>query len=566
MREYQVSNAVPEFSYLILNRFISVVGHKVILAARSEYFRAMLFGSLSESTKREIELSQVPKEAFKTIMKYIYTGRISLRQITPSSSSQQQKQINLILDILGLSNLFGYDELKIEISNYLKNSLRLENVCNILDASRLYELTALINICYTYIDKNADKVLKHESFKILSKDSLTTILSRDSFSVPEIEIFIAIKEWIDQNRDDVSDDDIKEIVSKVRLPLISLDNLLTIVRPTAILDANYLLDAIHVKTQSRVHRLHHRGSLCPDINVFNHRNGGKIIAGECEGYTVPDETQRYTYDMEKGYIKHTITASTDDCITVDLNNIFIINHFKMLLWDLDNRSYSYAIDVCVEMEHGWDQIIDYSKYLCRSWQFLYFPQRPVRYIRIRGTHNTVNRVFHLVTIEAIFTSSPPTVVDGLVVPKINVATVEKSATVLEGVSRNKNSLLNGVGDYDWDFGYTCHQLGSGNILIQLGQPYLISSIRILLWDCDDRTYSFYIETSINENQWETVVDKRNERLQSWQSFTFDQRPVTYIRIVGTYNSANEIFHIVHFECPNQENQAFDKAISAPVTN
>jgi BTB/POZ domain-containing protein 9 len=48
-----------------------------------------------------------------------------------------------------------------------------------------------------------------------------------------------------------------------------------------------------------------------------------------------------------------------------------------------------------------------------------------------------------------------------------------------------------------------------------------------------------------------VVDKRNKRLQSWQSFSFEPRPVSYIRITGTYNSANEIFHIVHFECPNQ---------------
>ena len=89
-------------------------------------------------------------------------------------------------------------------------------------------------------------------------------------------------------------------------------------------------------------------------------------------------------------------------------------------------------------------------------------------------------------------------------------------------------------------------------MIQLGQPYLISSFRILLWDCDERTYSFYIETSINETNYDMVVDKRNERLQSWQSFHFEPRIISYIRIVGTFNSANEIFHIVHFECPIQE--------------
>lgn len=95
----------------------------------------------------------------------------------------------------------------------------------------------------------------------------------------------------------------------------------------------------------------------------------------------------------------------------------------------------------------------------------------------------------------------------------------------------------------------CHQLGSGNISLQLGQPYVINSLRILLWDCDERTYSFYIESSLNGTDWEMLVDRKNERLQSWQSFAFEPRAISYIKITGTFNSANEIFHIVHFECP-----------------
>lgn len=78
-------------------------------------------------------------------------------------------------------------------------------------------------------------------------------------------------------------------------------------------------------------------------------------------------------------------------------------------------------------------------------------------------------------------------------------------------SRNRDALLNGdTSHYDWDSGYTCHQLGSGAILVQLGQPYIIGSIRLLLWDCDDRSYSYYVETSVNYVDWEIVADKRKE--------------------------------------------------------
>ena len=53
-------------------------GHKIILAARSQYFRALLFGGLKESTQSEIELKDANLAAFKGLLEYIYTGRMSL--------------------------------------------------------------------------------------------------------------------------------------------------------------------------------------------------------------------------------------------------------------------------------------------------------------------------------------------------------------------------------------------------------------------------------------------------------------------------------------------------------
>lgn len=419
-------------------------GHKVILAARSEYFRAMLFGGLSESNKSEIHL-KFNKEAFKILLKFIYTGRINLRILTSNS------QISLILDLLGLVNLFGYTELRKEISNFLKNSLRLSNVCNILDASRLYELNSLTNICYSFIDKNADELLEHETFKYLYKDSLIMLLDRDSFYVDEVKIFKSVQGWIEYNTD-LKPDDIKEVVSKVRLPLISTIDLLSVVRSTKIINPDTLLDAIEVREQSKVQRLPHRGRLYPEENVAVTKYGARVLAGIADGYSILDDSN-HPYDMEKGYTRHAITSKNDDSgIIVELGNIYIVNHIKLGLWDLDNRSYSYVIDVSVEKDY-WERIVDYSSYHCRSWQFLYFASRPVRFIKIKGTHNTVNRVFHLVSMECVCTSNLPKLVDGIISPKHNVATVEKSATVLEGVSRNKNSLLNGnVRDYDWDCG------------------------------------------------------------------------------------------------------------------
>jgi hypothetical protein len=66
------------------------------------------------------------------------------------------------------------------------------------------------------------------------------------------------------------------------------------------------------------------------------------------------------------------------------------------------------------------------------------------------------------------------------------------------------------------------------------------STRLLLWDCDDRTYSYYIEVSNDQRNWVKVIDKSNESCVSWQLIRFKAMPITFIKIVGTRNTANEV--------------------------
>ena len=70
--------------------------------------------------------------------------------------------------------------------------------------------------------------------------------------------------------------------------------------------------------------------------------------------------------------------------------------------NINFRAYSYYIEVSIDQK-DWVKVVDYSRFHCRSWQNLYFEPRVVRAIRIVGTHNTVNKVFHVVSMEAYFT-------------------------------------------------------------------------------------------------------------------------------------------------------------------
>ncbi|KAG5846831.1 BTB/POZ domain-containing protein 9-like [Anguilla rostrata] len=511
--------------------------HRVILAARCHYFRALLYGGMKESQPQvEVCLEETRAEAFSMLLHYLYTGRASL------SSAREE----VLLDFLGLAHRYGLQPLEDSTCEFLRTVLHTHNVCLVFDVASLYSLSTLSAACCAYMDRHAPEVLASDGFLTLSKTALLTVVRRDSFAASEKEIFQALCRWCRQNGEGTTT---QEVMSAVRLPLMSLTEMLNVVRPSGLVSPDDLLDAIKTRSESRDMDLNYRGMLIPEENIATMKHGAQVVKGELKSALLDGDTQNY--DLDHGFSRHPIEDDGRAGIQVKLGQPSIINHIRILLWDRDSRSYSYYIEVSMD-ELDWVRVVDHAKYLCRSWQNLYFPARVCRYVRIVGSHNTVNKVFHLVAFECMFTHRSFILEKGLLVPGENVATISACASVIEGVSRSRNALLNGdTRNYDWDSGYTCHQLGSGAIVIQLAQPYMVGSLRLLLWDCDERSYSYYIEVSTNQQQWTKVVDRTKVACRSWQTLRFEKQPASFIRIVGTHNTANEVFHCVHFECPAQ---------------
>lgn len=528
----------------LLVRGVKIPAIRGILAAHSEYFRALLFGGLKESHQDVIEINEVEEsiEAFKMLMTYVYTGKLCLPELKDE----------MVLDLLGLAHRYTFKELEESICFYLRHTLSIDNVCLYYDASLLYGLTSLVKDCCSFIDRNALDVMHHESFFTLSSTGIRDLIGRDSFCAQEVDIFTAVVQWTDKNPGE-PDHVAQEILSKVRLSLMTIEDLMQTVRPRGIIPAEAILDAIDAKTRSRDTDLKYRGFMIPEENVATERHGAKVITGELKHNLLDGDCDNY--DMERGFTRHHIDAEgNNQGIIIQLGMQCILNHMRMLLWDKDSRSYSYYIEVSMDQK-DWIRVVDHRNFLCRSWQSIFFHPRVVRYIKIVGTHNTVNRVFHVVSFEGMYTEKQFEIdeLTGLQIPNFNVASISNSACVIEGVSRSRNALINGdCENYDWDTGYTCHQLGSGAIVVQLPQPYLIGSARLLLWDIDARTYSYYVEVSVDGTNWTRVHDRSREPCRSWQIMTFPPRPLVFVKIVGTHNTANEVFHCVHFECPAQE--------------
>ncbi|XP_021188451.3 uncharacterized protein LOC110374871 isoform X2 [Helicoverpa armigera] len=232
-----------------------IPAHKVILAASSDYFRALLYGGMREANQAEVEL-QAPLQAFKALLRYVYSGHMGLSMLREDT----------VLDMLGLAHQFNFQELETAISDYLRQVLALRNVCSVLDAARLYGLKALMDYCYNFLDRNAVEVLQHDTFLQLSVEALQGLLERDSFFAPEADIFKAVCNWFNANQQWVKSEagqaQVEKILKCVRLTLMTLEELLTVVRPFSLVTPDMLLDAIQEKTQTKSTDLRHRGLLC----------------------------------------------------------------------------------------------------------------------------------------------------------------------------------------------------------------------------------------------------------------------------------------------------------------
>lgn len=85
---------------------------------------------------------------------------------------------------------------------------------------------------------------------------------------------------------------------QVRLSLISVSDLLNIVRPTGLISPEAILDAIAANTQTRNLYLNHRGLLLVDENLAQSRKGAQVLQGEMGNYLLNGDNENY--DMERG--------------------------------------------------------------------------------------------------------------------------------------------------------------------------------------------------------------------------------------------------------------------------
>ncbi|CAH8636926.1 unnamed protein product [Heterobilharzia americana] len=287
---------------------------------------------MAESCSNVVHLNDINLMAFKSILRYIYTGQIKL------------SKTKLTLAILGLAHQYNFHSLENALSTYLVHSLCLKNVWSIYDLAIMYDLDDLVAACLRFLDCLAPAPLSDPRFLRLSQTSVERLLSRDSFCASEIEIFRAVCAWLKSSKEVESETKKPHLMSTpesniddklrgesssenkegsvslfiqpkksssfedfdsekqslavdgtdesrahqmmrkcVRFELMSLTQLLTEVRSSKLVTSEELLDAINQQTNCPT-EMPHRGWFFPGINLASRRFGCTLVSGASGTY------------------------------------------------------------------------------------------------------------------------------------------------------------------------------------------------------------------------------------------------------------------------------------------
>ena len=162
-----------------------------------------------------------------------------------------------VLDVLAMADRFGFVQLKEALSEKLASVVTLKNVLHLLLYADLYQASSFLNQCLTTVDRKAEEVLSSDAFLALAHSTLSLIISRDTFFVPEMMIYHSVVCWKDFNG--VSKEELEEVLGCVRLSEIPPKDLFVTVEPAQLFKPTEITSALRVQIKPEFQQMKPRG-------------------------------------------------------------------------------------------------------------------------------------------------------------------------------------------------------------------------------------------------------------------------------------------------------------------
>ena len=162
----------------------TIHGHKMMLVARSPYFRSMLLGGMMESKCNLITIHDVSYHIFLEVLHCIYTGK--------ANNINNEN----VFELLQAAEIYCLTDLKDQVTQYLEDSIEDENVIDILIVADTFGLSKLGERCIRYAIVNYSRFneaklvtqLKESSNNIISDILQLNVDKTDEKGVSEQKV------------------------------------------------------------------------------------------------------------------------------------------------------------------------------------------------------------------------------------------------------------------------------------------------------------------------------------------------------------------------------------------
>ena len=179
--------ALCDVTFLIGPQQIEFRANRIFLAAISEVFKAMLYGSMQESKPNStVVIPDIDAEAFKSVLDFAYCNdpQITVQNVTSIANIAQKYQISTLSPLC---------------NNHFNSYLDKNSICTLLNDTVNLHLTDLISSCTNAIKQRlgyfAKDIIKTDGFLQMGLPAMSLFLKIETLRIKEEALWQALLEW-----------------------------------------------------------------------------------------------------------------------------------------------------------------------------------------------------------------------------------------------------------------------------------------------------------------------------------------------------------------------------------
>ncbi|XP_040282209.1 kelch repeat and BTB domain-containing protein 3 [Bufo bufo] len=196
------------FDFNIIVNAESIPCHRCVLAASSDFFRAMFEVNMKERDGGSVTISNLSTKAVKAFLDYAYTGKAEITE----------ENVDMLFQ---MSSFLQVSLLAKACSDFLIKNIDISNCLQLLSLSDSYGSTRLFECALQFALRHFSLLTQSTDFLMLNVGVLEKCLQDDDLNVPDEEfVLLAVLAWT-KHSSEKRERYFPQLISKVRLHQLS---------------------------------------------------------------------------------------------------------------------------------------------------------------------------------------------------------------------------------------------------------------------------------------------------------------------------------------------------------